>query len=192
MLAGTATAEVGWMVLETATLPAVPLALETILRAPLVVVADPAVAASGPPMTLDEMGNEAVALLERPAGTMLAFANPTSDSGLFVWAGRNFLAVVADPSEETLLAPIGELTVASGRLVVGAPEVVAAWGADVDTGDGSAVRARMHRGRTRLGLIVVALTAAGRAPVTAGAGAAAVNFPSGVSRVVPLPLPLAV
>jgi hypothetical protein len=165
------------MVLETAGLPAGPLALETILRAPLVVVADPVVAASGPPVTIDELGGGGAALLERPAGTILAFANPT-DAGLFVWAGRTFLAVVSDPGEDTRLAQVGELTVCSGRLVVGAPEPLTAWGSDVDTGDGSPVRARMHRGRTRLGLIVVAHTPVGGAPVTVGTGAAAVSFPS--------------
>jgi hypothetical protein len=35
----------------------------------------------------------------------------------------------------------------------------------------------MHRGRTKLGLIVVAHTPCGAAPVTVGPGAAAVSFP---------------
>jgi hypothetical protein len=60
---------------------------------------------------------------------------------------------------------------------VGDPAVVAAWGAEVDTGDGSAVRARMHRGRQRLGLIVVVEAPSGAAPVECGAGAAMVRFP---------------
>lgn len=179
------------MVLETAGLPGGPLALETILRAPLVVVADPVVAASGPAVTLEDLDGTSAALLERPAGTLLAFANPDPDAGLFVWAGRNFLAVVADPGEDALLAPVGELTVASGRLVVGAPEVVGAWGADVDTGDGSPVRARMHRGRTRLGLIVVANSPNGPAAVTVGSGAAAVNLLAHGVTTQPLPLALA-
>ena len=41
------------------------------------------------------------------------------------------------------------------------------------------VRARMHRGRTRLGLIVVAHAPVGVAAVSVGAGAAAVSFPAG-------------
>jgi hypothetical protein len=150
--------------------------LEPIVRAPLVVVADPVVAASGPPVAVDELGGEAVRILERPAGTILAVANPAGGSGLFVWAARHFLAVVADPDRDTDLDPAGELTVVSGRLVVGAPEVVTAWGPDVDTGDGSAVRARIHRGRQRLGLIVVCHTPLGQATVTTGAGAGAVTF----------------
>lgn len=207
------------------------LELESIVRAPLVVIADPVVAASGPPATLDELaasvttgssplagsgakppgssakppvslgckplvsvgclsGGGAV-LLERPAGTILAVANPAAGSGLFVWAARRFVAVVADPDQDTPLGPVGELTVVSGRLVVGAPEVVAAWGADVDTGDGSPVRARMHRGRTRLGLIVVAHTAPGLAPATAGAGAVAVSLPIETAVVGRMALPLA-
>jgi hypothetical protein len=178
------------MVLGTANLPMGRLELESILRTALVVVADPAVAASGPPATLDELDDRGVALLERPAGTILAFANPTPDSGLFVWASPSFLAVVADPDSDVPLVPLGDLTVCSGRMVAGAPEVLGAWGADVDTGDGSPVRARMHRGRTRLGLIVVAHTPMGRAAVTVGVGAAAASFPTD-TVFEPVPLPLA-
>ena len=189
------------------------LELESIVRAPLVVIADPVVAASGPPASLDELaasvtmtasplagsppkppvsvgcgsGGGAV-LLERPAGTILAFANPSPDSGLFVWASRDFVAVVADPDQDALLGPLGELTVCSGRLVVGAPDVVAAWGADVDTGDGSGARARMHRGRQRLGLIVVSHCPPGHTTVATGPGAVAVNFSSGLVESEPLPL----
>ena len=111
------------------------------------------------------------------------------DSGLFVWATRGALAVVADPDSDTALDAAGALTVCSGRLVVGAPDVVAAWGADVDTGDGSAVRARFHRGRTRLGLIVVCQTPCGQAVVDTGSGAVAVTLPSAASGgTVPLAL----
>ena len=97
--------------------------------------------------------------------------------GLFVWVARDYLAVVADPDQDTPLEPAGELTVVSGRLVVGAPDVVVAWGADVDTGDGSRARARMHHGRQRLGLIVVTHATNGQATVSGGAGTAAATFP---------------
>jgi hypothetical protein len=167
------------------------LELESIVRAPLVVIADPVVAASGPPATLDDVfgGGGGAVLLERPAGTILAVANPDPGSGLFVWATGTFLAVVADPDGDIRLEPAGELTIGSGRLVAGAPEVVAAWGPEADTGDGSPVRARLHRGRTRVGLIVVAHTPPGRAAVTIGSGAAAVSFP--VAAVGPTQLVLA-
>jgi hypothetical protein len=202
------------MVVGTAALQAGRLDLETIVRAPLVVIADPLVAASGPPATLDELaasvtnrsssqagsppeqpvsvgclGGGGVAWSGRP--TILAVANPAEDSGLFVWASSTFLAVVADPDGDTPLAPVGEITVCSGRLVAGAPEVVAAWGADVDTGDGSPVRARMHRGRSRLGLIVIATAPLGQGAVTTGPGAAAVTFPSKIAAGERVPLPLA-
>lgn len=181
------------MVVGTAALQAGRLDLESIVRAPLVVVADPVVAASGPPATLDELAGGGVALLERPAGTILAFANPSSDSGLFVWATATFLAVVADPDLDTQLDPVGELTACSGRVVAGAPDVIAAWGPEVDTGDGSPVRARMHRGRTRLGLIVVAHTLLGQATVAVGPGAASVTYPTSaaVATVPSQHLPLA-
>lgn len=168
------------------------LELESIVRAPLVVIADPVVAASGAPVTPDELGGAGFALLERPAGSILAVANPAGESGLFVWAGRDFVAVVADPDSDTDLVAAGELTVCSGRLVVGAPEAVAAWGADVDTGDGSAARARVHRGRTRLGLIVVCHTpTTGQALVETGPGAVAVIFPTAPGAPAVLPLALA-
>jgi hypothetical protein len=64
---------------------------------------------------------------------------------------------------------------------------VPAWGADVDTGDGSAVRARMHRGRQRVGLIVVAHTPIGAAGVEVGNGVV-VTFPTGRAGACPLPL----
>ena|SRR5688572_1667891 len=163
------------------------LELESIVRAPLVVIADPVVAASGPAVTPDELGGAGCALLERPGGSVLAVANP-AESGLFVWAGRDFVAVVADPDRDTPLDPSGELTLVSGRLVVGAPDVVAAWGADVDTGDGSAVRARVHRGRQRLGLIVVAHCPPRPAPAATGAGAAAVTFSTCAVEAPRLPL----
>jgi hypothetical protein len=119
---------------------------------------------------------------------MLLFANPDPECGLFVWAAKAFVAVVADPDHDVRLDEVGRLTFGSARLVVGAPEVVAAWGEDVDTGDGSAVRARMHRGRQRLGLIVVTHTPTGDATVTTGSRAAAVAFPTTTSQAIPLAL----
>ena len=169
------------------------LELESIVRAPLVVIADPMVAASGPPATLDEIAGAGggPVLLERPAGTILAMANPSSESGLFVWAGAGFLAVIADPNRDIPLEGAADLTVASGRLVAGAPEVVAAWGADVDTGDGSPARARMHRGGQRLGLIVVCRTSPGVAAVAVGPGAASVTYPGPTAATAAVPLALA-
>jgi hypothetical protein len=167
------------------------LEVESIVRAPLVVIADPVVAASGPPVTLDDVAGGGAVLLERPAGSMLVLSNPAPDGGLFVWVTARSLAVMADPDHDPALIAVGELTVCSGRLVVGAPEVVAAWGPDVDTGDGSVARARMHRGRTRLGLIVVAHTPLGHGVVTVGAGAAAVSFPNGAGECAAVPLALA-
>jgi hypothetical protein len=76
------------------------LELESIVRAPLVVVADPVVAASGPPVTPDELDGAGWALLDRPAGPILAVANPAGQTGLFVWAGRDFAAVLADPDPD--------------------------------------------------------------------------------------------
>jgi len=163
------------------------LQLESIVRAPLVVVADPVVAASGEPVSAGDLAGGGVALVERPAGRLLAVANPGPGSGLFVWVTSTGLSVVADPDADADLGALGELTVCSGRLVVGAPEVVAAWGADVDTGDGSPARARVHRGRTRLGLIVVAHAPCGTAAVASGKAGVAVSFP----RPEALPLPLA-
>jgi len=165
------------------------LQLESIVRAPLVVVADPVVAASGPPVTADDLAGRGAAIVDRPAGRLLAFANARAGSGLFVWVAGRAVAVVSDPDAEADLAALGDLTVGTGRLVVGEPAVVAAWGPDVDTGDGSPLRARMHRGRHRLGLIVVAHTPCGSAPVESGRDAVRVGFPDAAAE--PLQLRLA-
>jgi hypothetical protein len=130
-----------------------------------------------------------VALLEPPAGFILVVANPDPHSGLFVWATKRSLAALADPDTDTVLDPIGELTVCSARLVVGAPEVVTAWGPGIDTGDGSTVRARMHRGQSRLGLIVVTQSPDGQAEVGLRAGAAAVTFPQASPEWLAVPWP---
>jgi len=167
------------------------LQLESIVRAPLVVVADPVVAASGDPVSADDLAGRGAALVERPAGRLLAMANPGPGSGLFVWVTSTGLSVVADTDADGDLGPLGDLTVCSGRLVVGAPDVVAAWGAEVDTGDGSPARARVHRGRTRLGLIVVAHAPSGAAAVASGAAGVTVSFPRAEALPRPLPLPLA-
>src|SRR2546423_15396954 len=108
---------------------------------------------------------------------MVIFANPEPDSGLFVWAARSSVAVLSDPDIDTDLEAAGELTVCSGRLVVGAPEVVAAWGADVDTGDGSAARARMHRGRAPPWLIGVGRLAGRSAAVCPRGRPLGLTFP---------------
>ena len=55
------------MVVGTAALQAGRLDLESIVRAPLVVIADPVVAASGPPATMEEAAGGGVVLLERSA-----------------------------------------------------------------------------------------------------------------------------
>lgn len=68
------------------------------------------------------------------------------------------------------------------------PQVVAAWGADADTGDGSNIRARIHQGRQRLGLIVVSHCLSGPATVATRRGAVAVTFSKGMVELVPLPL----
>jgi hypothetical protein len=111
------------------------LELETIVRAPLVVIADPVVAASGPAPTFEDLSGAGWALLERPAGSLLLLA-PEPGSGLFVWVTATSLAVVADPDTDALLESVGELTLCSGRLVVGTPEVVAAWGRHARRGGG--------------------------------------------------------
>src|SRR5258708_7078722 len=108
--------------------------LELLVRSPLVVIADAVVGAAGPPATVDDLAGAGSVLLERPGGSMLLFANPDPGSGLFVWATNGSLAVVADPGSDAPLEGAGQLTVCSGRLVVGPPDGGGRLGAHVGTG----------------------------------------------------------
>lgn len=67
--------------------------------------------------------------------------------------------------------PLGHIDCPSGRLVVGRPADVAAWGADAEPADGLIAQARAYRAdRRHCGLIVVARVELGPRPVWAVVG----------------------
>ena len=136
---------------------------------PLLLVGDPVVlAGAGDP---PEGGGVVV---DGAAGRYLAIRRP--DRRPFVWvAGTGStvddLSVVFHPDRlEEPLEYHAEIDCPSGRLVVGPPEAVRAWGPDVEPDDHLCAQARAYRpGRCYCGLIVVALVPSGRHPVfTAG------------------------
>lgn len=139
------------------------LVVESCLPAsPLLLLGDPMVLA-GAGMT-PESGGVAV---DGPAGRYLAIRRP--DRRPFVWvAGRDStvgdVSVVFHP--DRLDAPLvheAEIDCPSGRLVVGPPDAVSAWGVDVEPDNPLCAQARAYRpGRRYCGLIVVALVPTGR------------------------------
>lgn len=150
-------------------------------QAEWLVVGDPKVAASGPVVEPDEAGGT-VRFVDRPGGRLLVLRNPWPEAAALVSA-----AGVGDERVDRLalsfgdgdLAPggpetAGTLECPSGRLVVGTPEAVAAWGADARPAEGLSAQARAYRyGQVPalLGLVVVAHVKAGWAPVALRADA---------------------
>lgn len=141
------------------------------------VVGDPKVAASGPVVEPDEAG-EVARFVDRPGGRLLVLRNPWPEEAALVSAAgvgdervdRLALRFGDSDLDSTAGGPetAGTLECPSGRLVVGTPEAVAAWGADARPADGLSAQARAYRyGRVPalLGLVVVAHVKAGWAPV---------------------------
>jgi hypothetical protein len=146
-------------------------------QAEWLVVGDPKVAASGPVVEPDEAGGT-VRFVDRPGGRLLVLRNPWPEEAALVSA-----AGVGDERVDRLALSFGDgdpdgprggretagtLECPSGRLVVGTPEAVAAWGADARPADGLSAQARAYRyGRVPalLGLVLVAHVKAGWAPV---------------------------
>src|SRR5688572_14666298 len=148
-------------------------------QAEWLVVGDPKVAASGPAVEPDEAG-EVARFVDRPGGRLLVLRNPWPEEAALVSA-----AGIGDERVDRLALSFGDgdgdgdgttdrpgtagtLECPSGRLVVGTPAAVAAWGADARPADGLSAQARAYRyGHVPalLGLVVVAHIKAGWAPV---------------------------
>ena len=143
-------------------------------QAEWLVVGDPKVAASGPVVEPDEAGGT-VRFVDRPGGRLLVLRNPWPEEAALVSAAGvgdervDRLALsFGDGDAPGALETAGTLECPSGRLVVGTPEAVAAWGADARPAEGLSAQARAYRyGRVPalLGLVVVAHVKAGWAPV---------------------------
>ncbi len=144
-------------------------------QAEWLVVGDPKVAASGPAVEPDEAG-EVARFVDRPGGRLLVLRNPWPDEAALVSAAGmgdervDRLALSFGDGDSTAGGPetAGTLECPSGRLVVGTPAAVAAWGGDARPAEGLSAQARAYRyGRVPalLGLVVVAHIKAGWAPV---------------------------
>jgi hypothetical protein len=145
-------------------------------QAEWLVIGDPKVAASGPAVELDETTGELARFVDRPGGRLLVLRNPWPEEAALVSAAGygdervDRLALSFGDGDARPGSPevAGTLECPSGRLVVGTPEAVAAWGAEARPADGLSAQARAYRyGRVPalLGLVVVAQVKAGWAPV---------------------------
>jgi hypothetical protein len=130
----------------------------------------------GDPEVLGQMGElpAAPGIVSTPGGNAVVLHNPAATS--FVWvAGQGQVTQVtvslrldALEQEPSLL---GEIDCPSGRIVVGTPEVVSAWGPEVEPADDLVAQARAYTpDRRHCGLIVVARVEPGRREIFAVTG----------------------
>ena len=144
-------------------------------QAEWLVVGDPKVAASGPVVEPDEVPAPA-GFVDRSGGRLLVLRNPWPEEAALVSAAgvgdervdRLALSFGDGDSRPGTAETAGTLECPSGRLVVGTPAAVAAWGAEARPAEGLSAQARAYRyGRVPalLGLVVVARITAGWAPV---------------------------
>jgi hypothetical protein len=121
-------------------------------QAEWLVIGDPKVAASGPVVEPGDTG-EGVRFEDRPGGRLLVLRNPWPEEAALVSA-----AGYGDERVDRLVLSFGDgdarpgspdtagtLECPSGRLVVGTPEAVAAWGAEARPADGLSAQARAYR-----------------------------------------------
>jgi hypothetical protein len=147
------------------------LLVESVLRrADVLLVGDPEVLAHV------ELPPEA-GIVPTPAGNAVVVHNPGASA--FVWVAgspdgpvRELTAALRLDALEREPALFGYIDCPSGRVVVGTPDAVAAWGDDIEPDDGLFAQARAYSpGRRHRGLIVVAQVESGRHRVLVAAGA---------------------
>jgi hypothetical protein len=142
------------------------LLVESRLSGDVLVLGDPAVVVGGlepghGPIIEEERGT---AVVIRGGSASVWVAGPT--------AVRQLVVVFRHDVLDGTPSYVGDIDCPSGRLVVGTPEAVAAWGADVEPDGELPAQARAYRpSRHHCGLIVVARVPAGTHPVLAVAGA---------------------
>lgn len=124
-------------------------AVELNLDASLVVAGDPEVLSSVPPLSDASLGSEPWALVDLPVGSALLLRGDAGQDGpwLFVTTTSDgpLDAVTLQPSiwsEMVSSSTEGALTLPSGRLVVGEPDTVAAWGPTVAPDEGLVVQTK--------------------------------------------------
>lgn len=146
-------------------------AVQVNLNARLVVVGDPEVLWSGPVLSAASLRGEAWAIVKLPGGDALLVDGAAGVDGPWL-----FVTTTSDgPLDVATLQPSiwtdgarasteGTLLLPSGRLVVGAPATVAAWGPAVTPDDGLSVQTKTGWDSpepTYVGLVAVAQVAAG-------------------------------
>ena len=113
-----------------------------------------------------------------PAGNAVVLH---ASSPAFVWvAGSSEVATLTVTthldSPEGEPAALGHVDCPSGRIVVGTPEAVAAWGDEIQPDDGLLAQARAYRSdRRHCGHVIVARVLPGRRQVLAVAGAEGIH-----------------
>ena len=144
-----------------------------------VLVGDPAVLAGGPAAGAGAGagagGSSPFTSLVTGGGLAAEVRQADPTGSAFVWVGggaggavRRVTAAFALDALGAEPAFVGHVDCPSGRLVVGTPEAVAAWGDDVEPGDGFPAQARAYRSDRRYcGLVVVARVPPGPHPVFA-------------------------
>jgi hypothetical protein len=139
--------------------------------APVLLVGDPEVLAEGIEPLPDPF-----ALVSTAKGNAVVLRHPDPTGSAFVWVAgpgavqevTTVLRLDALDREPTFL---GFLDCPSGRLVVGTPGAVAAWGSEVEPDDGLAAQAKAYRAdRRHCGLVVVARVEPGPHRVSGVAG----------------------
>jgi hypothetical protein len=116
----------------------------------------------GDPEVLGQMGELPAdpGIVSTPAGNVVVLHNPGASS--FVWvAGESSVTEVTVSLHLDALEgapePLGHIDCPSGRLIIGTPEAVAAWGDQIAPADGLVAQARAYTpDRRHCGLIVVA------------------------------------
>jgi hypothetical protein len=166
---------------------------------PVLLVGDPHILSAAPPIS-GEVPQDPWGWLKLPSGRALTVRGPGSDQdGPWVWV----LASDDGPLSSVEISPwledappgaererVGTIEAGSRRIVIGAPESIAAWGRDVDTEAGRAAEMRVNNdvpGPLRLGyIVVVRLPAPGDCDVFVVPGARSGGI-SGISIQLPTP-----
>jgi hypothetical protein len=145
--------------------------VESVLRAHVLLVGDPEL--------LPQLELPADGITPTPNGNTLVVHVPASAHVSVAGSDRvESVRLLLDlDAPDTALEPRGHVDCPSGRLVIGSPEAIAAWGESIEPDDGLMAQARAYTARRRhLGHVVIARVPCGRHQTfTAGGGAVIVT-----------------
>jgi hypothetical protein len=148
------------------------LLLESRLRpAPVLLVGDPEVLAQG-----IEPSDDPFSIVSTGLGKAAVLRHPDPSGSAFVWVGgrgpvQEITAVLRLDAGDGERIDLGHLDCPSGRVVVGSPEAVAAWGVEIEPDEGLLAQARAYGvDRRHHGLVVVTRVQPGSHRVSGIAG----------------------